>query len=554
MKKRICAALLAAALCLGLVGCSGSTDLFRGITSIFSKSEVETPDASETEHETPADEGQAQTSNEAQQEDEDDKITPVTELSEGLDAFGLAYQLSYGLHPYNCISLNNRVILSFIYEPLFAVDNTFEAVPVLAESYFVSNDGLQTTVTIRADAKFSNGEAVTAADAAYSINSAKDSDYYGNRLNCITAAEATDARTLVLTTRTAYGSLPLLLDIPIIPVDTAEENTPIGSGPYIYSNNTTLTRNADWWQDGEPLVDFEHIRLTHVLSAADIRDNFEYENVNIVLSDPNSSAYVNFHNDYELWTQSTTVMQYIGYNLGSNVFSNYGLRGAITYAIDRESIVTEETNGFALAATLPCSPLSDNYDVKLANTYGYNLTKFYDRLESASVEDMDADGVLDLYVTSLGYAVSCSGTMIVCSSSYQRVQTATRIANTLNELGFKITVKSLDADEYASALRNGNFDLYYGEIRLSPNFDLSPFFRSGGSVSYGYLADSTMENLCNRTLLNSGNSYDLYKRLCDRGYITPILFKNHAVFTTRGAVQNPVACLDWFFPEQPAAE
>lgn len=539
MKKRICAALLALALCLSLCGCSGAgAGWFREVLGISTDPATDSPDSSDGTAASAAPENMA----------------PITEISQGLTAFGLAYQLSYGLHPYRCVSLNNRVILSFLYEPLFAVDSSFSPVPVLAESYFVSDDGMTTTVTLKSGARFSDGAPVTAADAAYSINSAKDSDYYGNRLNCITSAVAQDDRTLVLTTRTAYGALPVLLDIPIIPVDQAEEDVPLGSGPYVFLDNTTLERNESWWQDTAPLVDFPFITLTHATTAADIRDNFEYENVNIVLSDPNSAAYVNFHNDYELWTENTTIMQYIGYNLGSNVFSNYGLRGAITYAIDRETIVTENAGGFAQAAVLPAAPQADCYDVKLANTYSYSLPKFYDRLESASVEDMDADGVLDLYVTSLGYAVSCSGTMIVCSSSYQRVQAATAVVNALNELGFRLTLKSLDYDEYANALANGNFDLYYGEVRLSPNFDLSPFFRSGGSLSYGYLADSTMENLCSRALLNSGNTYDLYKRLCDRGYITPVLFKNYAVFTTRGAVQNPVEYLDWFLPAPTAEE
>lgn len=539
MKKRICAALLALALCLSLCGCSGAgAGWFREVLGISTDPATDSPDSSDGTAASAAPENMA----------------PITEISQGLTAFGLAYQLSYGLHPYRCVSLNNRVILSFLYEPLFAVDSSFSPVPVLAESYFVSDDGMTTTVTLKSGARFSDGAPVTAADAAYSINSAKDSDYYGNRLNCITSAVAQDDRTLVLTTRTAYGALPVLLDIPIIPVDQAEEDVPLGSGPYVFRDNTTLERNESWWQDTAPLVDFPFITLTHATTAADIRDNFEYENVNIVLSDPNSAAYVNFHNDYELWTGNTTIMQYIGYNLGSNVFSNYGLRGAITYAIDRETIVTENAGGFAQAAVLPAAPQADCYDVKLANTYSYSLPKFYDRLESASVEDMDADGVLDLYVTSLGYAVSCSGTMIVCSSSYQRVQAATAVVNALNELGFRLTLKSLDYDEYANALANGNFDLYYGEVRLSPNFDLSPFFRGGGSLSYGYLADSTMENLCSRALLNSGNTYDLYKRLCDRGYITPVLFKNYAVFTTRGAVQNPVEYLDWFLPAPTAEE
>ena len=201
--------------------------------------------------------------------------------------------------------------------------------------------------------------------------------------------------------------------------------------------------------------------------------------------------------------------------------------------------------GFAAAATLPCQPNSKLYDAKLALKYSYSMENFYRQLESASVEDMDHDGRLDLYVPSLGYAVPVSGTMLVCASSYQRVQAATKIVQDLNALGFDLTLKSVDYEEYLTLLRAGNFDLYYGEVRLSPNFDLSPFFQSGGSLTYGSLADSTMQSLCNRMLVNSGNSYNLYQRLCDRGYLTPVMFKNYAVYTTRGSVTEPARYIDW---------
>ena len=47
------------------------------------------------------------------------------------------------------------------------------------------------------------------------------------------------------------------------------------------------------------------------------------DRVNMVLTDPNSSAFAGFHNDYEIWDEETTIMQYIGYNMNSPVFSNY---------------------------------------------------------------------------------------------------------------------------------------------------------------------------------------------------------------------------------------
>ena len=327
----------------------------------------------------------------------------------------------------------------------------------------------------------------------------------------------------------------------------ADSAVPPGTGPYEYTSAARLSRFSDWWQD-TALTDAPYITLHAAETSVDVRDQFEYANVNLVLTDPNSTAYASFHNDYELWTANTTVMQYIGYNITNKVFSNYGLRSSITYAIDRETIVTELAGGFALPATLPASPLAEQYDVRLANSFDYSQSDFEAHLESASVEDMDGDGVLDLYVASLGYAIPVEGTMIVCAGSYQRVQTAQRVVDALNSRGFKLTLQTLDEAEYRSALQNGNFDLYFGEVRLSANFDLTPFFSIYGSLNFGGLSDSTMLNLCELALTNNGNAYSLHKRVCERGYITPVLFKVDALYTTRGMVADPTQYLDWYIP------
>lgn len=542
MKQKLCAVLALVLALAMLCGCS-NIDLSWFTSRFKTESQLE-QEAAGIEPETPV----------SSESSEPQGTAVATEVYSELDHFGLAYQMGYGLDPYNCQSMCNRIIFSFLYEPLFVVDSTYRPVPILAESYDVSDDGLTTTIHLQKNARFHDGSKMTALDVAYSLHCAEGSDYYGNRLIYITDIAAPSGDTLVITTSVAYECLPVLLDMPIIQNGTAEETSPPGTGPYRYVSSTELARFDGWWQTGPALVEYDTISLCHTTTSADIRDNFEYENVNMVLTDPNSSAFAGFHNDYELWNAGTTVMQYIGYNISTNVFSNYGLRSAITYAIDRETLVSDTMGGFAEAAVLPVSPQSDCYDIRLANTYAYNLANYNLQLESASVEDMDADGILDLYVQSLGYAIPVSGTMIVCSSSYQRVQAATQIVNTLNSLGFQLTLKQLELSEFQNALATGSYDLYYGEVRLSPNFDLSPFFRAGGSLSYGSLADSTMENLCMRALVNSGNTYNLYQRLCARGYITPVLFKSYALYTTRGAVTEPAQYLDWFIPAREEPE
>ena len=542
MKKRLSLLLALSVLLTLLTGCSGGRPDFSWFTSKFTGKTAEDVQA---EQDAAAEEAAPETT------------AVVTEVFSDISSFGLAYQKSYGVHPYNCESLNNRCILSFIYEPLFVVhSDSFEVFPVLASAYDVSDDGLTTTVYLRQEACFTDGSSVTAADVVYSLTASRGSVYYGSRLRHVLSIAAADEKTITLTTDTAYECLPLLLDIPIIKDGSGNDEIPLGTGPYVMESDTRLVKNANWWQDAAPLVDFDEISLTLVEKTSEVRDNFEYENVNLVLTDPNSAAFAGFHNDYELWDAKTPILQYIGYNITSRVFSNYGLRSAITYAVDRERIATDIMGGFAQPAVLPASPQAPFYDVKLANTYSYSLTKFQQQLQNASVEDMDHDGTLDLYVSSLGYAVPVSGTMIVCSSSYQRVEAATEVVNTLNSLGFKLTLKTMELSEYRQALQTGNFDLYYGEIRMSNNFDLSPFFSPYGSLCYGGLDDSVMLNLCNQALANNGNSYNLYKRLCERGYITPVLFKNLAVYTTRGSIAHPTDYIDWFLtpPADAAAE
>lgn len=532
MKRIFCLFLLLCVLLSTLCGCE--LRLPENVRSLFTGSEQATAESAQTP-------------------DPQDMTVPVAlQAKQELTSFGLCYQPQFGLHPYTCTSLNNRVVISFLYESLFVADESFQAKPVLADSYSVSEDGLVTTVTVRSGVTFHNGQKLTAKDAAYSIESCIGTDYYKNRLRNITNVEAVDERTVQITTSLSYECLPLLLDMAVIPDGSMEQSVPAGTGPYQFVSGEKLARYDGWWQQ-TALVDVPEISLTTADTAVSVRDQFEYSAANLVLTDPNSSAYASFHNDFELWTTSTTEMQYIGYNLYSNVFSNYGLRSAITYAVDRERLVTDHADGFALPSVLPCSPAAKQYDIKLANSFDYDLDDYYAQLESAGVRDMDNDGVLDLYVTSLGYAVPVSGKMIVCSNSYQRVDTAQAIVDALNNLGFDLTLETLDLQDYQDALRFGNFDLYYGEVRLSPNFDLSPFFTLYGALAYGDLDDTTMLNLCSMALLNSGNSYSLYKRLCERGYLTPVLFKMNALYTTRGCIREPAQYLDWIVktPSEP---
>jgi peptide/nickel transport system substrate-binding protein len=57
-----------------------------------------------------------------------------------------------------------------LYDALISVDSKGNLIPELAESWTVSADAKEVTFKIRADAKFSDGTPVTAADVVYSVD------------------------------------------------------------------------------------------------------------------------------------------------------------------------------------------------------------------------------------------------------------------------------------------------------------------------------------------------------------------------------------------------
>jgi ABC-type transport system substrate-binding protein len=235
--------------------------------------------------------------------------------------------------------------------------------------------------------------------------------------------------------------------------------------------------------------------------------------------DPNGAGTVRYSGDYELWGVPTAVMQYVGFNLNKGPFASEKLRSAVTYAIDRKAIVAEDLAGFAIPAAYAVRP-GTVWDDTLTEKVEYDPQKLQE-------------------VTA-----GQSATMIVCGEYAQRVSTASRIARSLNECGLSVTVKTLSAKEFRQALAHGNFDLYYAEAKLSPDYDLTPFFAKGGACAFGGLGGrKEMTQLCDLVLSNHGNAYDLQRAVQKQGLICPVAFKTTALCIHRNIFPQVTATL-----------
>lgn len=454
----------------------------------------------------------------------------MDQTQERVEDFGLSYQSDAGFNPFTTTRLTNRTLMSLLYQGLFAVTSEYQVEPVLCKTYTHSDD-LKTYVFTLEDATFSDGSALDAGDVVGSLEAARDSAVYGSRLRYVDEIEATGSREVTIKLDTAFEQLPLLLDIPIIRAEDArtEASLPLGTGPYVFrqSGQTSLVRRSPWWSDYVPVIDFDVIPLTDTKDPSQIRDAFEFGRTNLVCADPGANSYVEYRCDYELWECSTGIMLFLACNAEKGVFANGNVRAALTHGIDRAALI-DLYHGFAREATLPADPVSDIYDDSLAARYTTDLTKF-----RVALSDNGAAG--------------STITLLVNSDSIVRVEAAELIAAQLTESGITVQVSAKSETTFRQDLRAGEFDLFLGEVRLSPNFDLATFYNESGALNYGGMADGNLNDLCVMALENSGNYYDFFEAVMTDGRLCPLLFRTYAVYTTRGSVQGLLPAMDNVF-------
>lgn len=458
---------------------------------------------------------------------------------EKTEGFGLSYLPEYGLNPFTCYATVNRALISLLYEGLFSVSNQFRAEPVLCESFKMYDEGRSYVFTIDPTAKFSDGSPVTAADVEASIEAGRTCSIYMERLSHIAYYTTQEDGTLFVQLDTPYENFPLMLDVPILKATTLKDPLPIGSGAYVIAGQS-LVRNKNWNGVAAPAIDLDTIRLSGCSDSNELRDDFEFGSTDLIYCDPNSPASVGYRCDYEVWEAPTTVLHYIGFNLYSGYFANDSLRRAVTYALDREDIASKIYGGFALPSVLPCSPYSDLCDPELCEDYSFSPAKY-----TAGLKD---SGVL----VSEEYE-NHQGIFLVCSDDPTRVAAAEYIADVLNETGLRLTVSAVDHETYMKKLDKGDFDLYYGETRLTPNFDLTEFFTKYGNLQYGSIKDTALVELCISAMENTGRYVELSARIMEQAPICAVVFKSYAIYVTRGKLVNITPSVDNAFHNAAAA-
>ena len=444
--------------------------------------------------------------------------------------FALACFPSGGFDPIAGTDRTNSVLAGLQYDGLYELDQNFRPQPALAVSGAASEDGRTWTFVLRQGVTFSDGSPLTAAEVVSSLTAAKASERYAQRLTGISAVRAGADGSVEVVLSSPNGDLPALLDIPIVKKSAGP--APLGTGWYVLEQSGEswlLRRRPESWREAAHAP--ETIPLRTVEGTAGLTSAFDSRDVSLVDTDLTGIGALNLSGSFETTDYATTDLLYLGFNTASGACRSTAVRLAVSRGIDRDSLCSAVLSRHAAASALPVHPHAALYDA-----------------DSAAALDRDPEG-METALTDGGWSKDDSGawkrgrsalslTLVVGQDSSYKSSAAGDIARQLNAAGFDVTVQRLAWEDYLSALQNGKFDLYLGEVKLTADFDPSPLL-PGGALNYGRYSDQAMAALLSAFRAAQGEkrisaAQALYARLGETVPFAPLCFKNWSVLSQWG--------------------
>lgn len=252
-------------------------------------------------------------------------------------------------------------------ESLIRVSRDYEIIPVLAESWDVSEDGLLYTFHLRKGVKWHDGEDFTAEDVKFSFDEILPLAPTGSALlNVIKETRIVDDHTVEVELSVPFAPFLLSLnpmDITILPehvyagtdiLSNPANHAPVGTGPFKFEEwvpgeRVVLVRNEGYWDEGKPYLD----RLIFPIIPDDATRvsafyNGEVDYLNTTYLPSTEISKVEGDDRFVLAVSGNqSSLGVMHFNLERPPLANADVRKALFQAIDRNLIVEAAFAGYA---------------------------------------------------------------------------------------------------------------------------------------------------------------------------------------------------------------
>ena len=415
--------------------------------------------------------------------------------------------------------------------------------PWLATSWTQSADKLTWTFKLRSGVTFSDGTPMTSADVKFSLDEASSTKGGWEFINsAIDKVTAPDASTVVI--KTKYPWAPLLADLAcpsngIIPNKYAGRDkktfytSPVGTGPFAWDNwkkgsKVTLKKNTHYWRPGLPYLD-------SVVWQAVPDDNTR----NVMIQ--GNTAQINENPPFSTIEQlkgvqgvavtlfPSTRTDYILMNEKRAPYDDVHVRRAISYAIDRESLVKTVLFGNGTPANSLFMPTVPYYD-KATPGQTYDMDKAKAELAQSKVPK----GFTTTYLAAAGDSTDSQIAQILQAS--------------LKQLGITMNIQNTDPSALHDLQSALNYDIShsYWTMDIADPDELVQFavLPAGGGHSFDTnYTSAKAQSLATQAekTFDTAERQKLYTQLqtlLAEDAFLPALFYQPFPYATRSSVQN----------------
>lgn len=467
-----------------------------------------------------------------------------------------------------------------IYDSLTQLNADMEVEPGLATEWEQVDDNTW-SFTLRDDVTFHDGTPFNAEAVVANLNRVLDPAMASPRMflfEMITDVEAVDEHTVEITTE--YPFAPLLAHLAhdgggmiskdVIDADyqqaldaagedmTVEEyyelrdngeaeevqdaisselgkyvtENPVGTGSFKLQSRSpgedvVLERNDDFYGEAAKLdtVTFKVVPET-ASRIAEIESGTSH--IAGAVESSNVERISNGENTVLDETESMS-LSYIGFNTEKEPLNDEKVRQAISYGIDRQSIIDGVYDGVGIPAAGPLAPGVFGYDENVEGI-SYDPEKAKELLAEAGYEDG-----LDLTIWT--------------NDSPERVNTAVYLQESLKEIGINLTVEQLEWGAYLEQTAEGNHDMFilgWSTVTGDADYATYPLFHSsmkGDPGNRSFLEDEEIDSLleAGRQETDEEKRLEIYSELQEKLVdVAPMAYIHHQNYLTgvNSAVQG----------------
>ena len=292
--------------------------------------------------------------------------------------------------PYDANDTLSQAMAKSFYEGLFGFDKDMKLIPVLADSYDVSKDGLVYTVRLKKGVKFHDGTDFSAEAVKVNLDRVTNPDNKLKRYslyNNIGKTEVVDSYTARITLKTPFSAFINQLAHPsgvmISPAALKQWGNkdiafhPVGTGPFRFvewkaTDYLKVAKFDGYWKKGYPKVDtitwkpvVDNNSRAAMMQTGEAHFTFPvpYEVAEVLKTKP----------ELEVVAAPSIVLRYLSMNTQQKPFDNVKVRQAIAYAINKEAVAKVAFSGYAAPAE-GVAPQGVEYAVKLG-PWPYDVAK-----------------------------------------------------------------------------------------------------------------------------------------------------------------------------------